>query len=123
MAEARVRVWNDHTEEHVEDFRGDLIKIPAKGFVEMCKSDADFFKGQHTPIIRDGMGRDLKPKMIRLEILPHPATQTLDSKYFVCQMDRQMFETQSALDAHIAAHHQEAMVDDEARNKLRGKKN
>lgn len=123
MSEARVKVWNDHTEEHVEEYRGETIRIPAKGFIEMGKSDFDFFKGQYTPIIRDGMGRDLKPKMIRGELIPHPATQELESKYFVCQMDRQMFETQSALDAHIAANHTEVMVDDEAKQKLRiGKK-
>jgi hypothetical protein len=122
MAEARMRVWNDHTEEYVEEFRGDTVRIPAKGFVEMGESDANQFCGQHTPIIRDGLGNDLKPKKLRRERLPHAATQTLDSKYFVCQVDRQMFETQSALDAHIAAHHTEVMLDDEAKNKLRSAK-
>lgn len=45
-----VKVWNDNVHPHSERFRGDLVVIPAKSFVEMEWEDAIQFKGQFTPM-------------------------------------------------------------------------
>lgn len=45
-----VKVWNDNVHPHKERFRGDLIVIEPKGFVEMEWEDAIQFKGQFTPM-------------------------------------------------------------------------
>lgn len=119
MAEAKAKVWNDHTEDHVEEFKGEMIRIPAKGHIEMYWSDAEQFKGQYTPIIRDGMGRDLKPKMVRLEKID--AVAQAEKAKLVCPMDGRSFDTQDALDAHIAEKHVDQMLDEEAQKKFRAK--
>lgn len=114
---AKARIWNDWTQEHVEDFRGDMVRIPAKGFIVMSWPDAVQFRGQYTPIIRDGLGKDLKPKMIRVEKIDAGAPEYAAQK-FVCQVDGREFNTQAELDSYIAANHTERMVDDEARKKF-----
>lgn len=43
---AQVKVWNDHTLEHVEKFKNQEIRIPAGGFIMMDYIDAIDFKGQ-----------------------------------------------------------------------------
>jgi hypothetical protein len=43
---ALVKVWNDHTQEHVEKFKNQTIRIAAGGYVEMDYIDAIDFKGQ-----------------------------------------------------------------------------
>lgn len=43
---AIVKVWNDHDRDHVEKFKGETIRIPAGGYIEMDYIDAHDFKGQ-----------------------------------------------------------------------------
>lgn len=114
---AKARVWNDWNKEYVEEFRGDVLRIPAKKFIIMDWQDAVQFRGQFTPIVRDGLGTDLKPKMIRLEKIDAGAPD-YPSENFVCQMDGAQFSTQAELDAYIAANFTGAMVDEDARDKF-----
>lgn len=116
MAVRKVKVWNDHTKTHVENFKGDEITIPAKGFHVMEEPDAVAFLGQYTPVVRDGQGRDLKPKMLRLEVFQGEAAEV--KKEIKCQACARVFETGTELDAHIASEHQSVMVDEEARKKI-----
>ena len=118
---ANARVWNDWSKEHVEDFRGETIRIPAKKFIVMSWPDAVQFRGQYTPVIRDGLGQDVRPKMIRLEKIDAGAPEFPEAPKFVCQMDGAKFDSQEELDAYIAANHTGAMVDDEARKKIKAK--
>lgn len=118
---ARAKVWNDFDKEHVEEFRGETVRIPAKSFIEMAWPDAVQFRGQYTPIIRDGMGRDLKPKMIRLEKIDVTAPLYPEPKKFVCQVDNKEFDSQAELDQYIAENHTESMLDDDARKKIKTK--
>lgn len=120
MAECIAKVWNDHDKDHVEMFKGDEIRVPAKGFIKMEWSEAVQFRGQYTPIERDGMGNDLKPKKIRLEKMPVELSGN-EAQQFICQMDRQEFSSQEELDEHIKLNHMEQMVDDDAKTKLRTK--
>lgn len=118
---AKAKVWNDWKEEHVEDFRGEKIVIPSKGHIVMEWPDAVQFRGQYTPIIRDGLGNDVKPKMIRLEKIDASAPEFPSRKKFVCEADGVSFDSQEELDAYIVANHTENMVDDEAKKKLKAK--
>jgi hypothetical protein len=119
MSVAKARVWNDHTEEHVEEFRGEIVKIPPKGFVEMPWPSAVQFRGQYTPILRDGLGRDLKPKKIRLERIDDAAPKfAAPASKFTCQACNKACKTQKELDDHIAKQHVEQMVDEDAREEF-----
>ena len=120
MSIAMAKVWNDNVVEHKEKFKGDDIVIPAKGFITMPWPEAVQFRGQYTPIIRDGLGRDLKPKMIRLERVS-VESQSPESNKFICQMDGREFDSQAELDEYIAENHIDAMVDDDAKKKLKDK--
>ncbi len=43
----QVKVWNDHDREHVEQFKGETLRIPAGGHILMDYIDAVDFKGQY----------------------------------------------------------------------------
>jgi hypothetical protein len=120
MAVARARVWNDYHEEHVEEFRGEMLRIPPKSFIEMPWPSAVQFRGQYTPILRDGLGKDLRPKMIRLERIDDAAPKFEPPKnQFVCQACNEPCKNQKALDAHIAKNHADMLVDDDVRDELK----
>lgn len=122
MSVARARVWNDNTEEHVEEFRGEMVRIPPKSFVEMPWPSAVQFRGQYTPILRDGLGRDLKPKMIRLERVDDAAPRfPAPASKFVCQACSKSHKTQAELDKHIAKQHVDLMVDEDAKEEFEKK--
>ena len=65
----QVKVWNDHTIDHVERFKGEVIKIPAGGHIIMDYIDAEDFKGQYFGMRMLGPNNpDPKTfKMIRVE--------------------------------------------------------
>lgn len=74
----KTKVWNDNRFEHVEDYKGDKIRIPPGGFIEMEYEDARQFAGQFTGIAKkktedyDGLGGIGAPdpkffKMIRVD--------------------------------------------------------
>jgi len=67
-----VKVWNDNTFDHKEDFKGASLVIPAGGFIEMEYEEAIDFKGQFTPPApRDCVGDPARfYKMIRVENPP-----------------------------------------------------
>lgn len=122
MSVARARVWNDHTEEHVEEFRGEILRIPPKSFIELPWPSAVQFRGQYTPILRDGLGQDLKPKKIRLERIDDAAPKFAPpASNFICQACTKPFKTQKSLDAHIAENHVEQMADEDAQEEIRSK--
>lgn len=63
-----VKVWNDNIYPHVEKFKGKMVEIPSKEFVEMDYDDAKQFQGQFKPPILNGQGHDPRGyKMIRVE--------------------------------------------------------
>ncbi len=120
--QAIAKVWNDHNKEHVEKFKGDEIRIPANGYIEMPWQEAIQFRGQYSPIIRDGLGNDLKPKKIRLEKKSVESSDANIAPIFMCQMDRQEFGTQAELDEHVRINHLESLVDENAKRLLQKKK-
>ena len=52
-----VKVWNDNIYDYSEKFRGNLISIPAKQFIEMDEDDAHNFKVAFTFPHKDEQGR------------------------------------------------------------------
>ena len=74
---AKVKVWNDNKYPHKESYKGDMVVIPAGGFVEMDWEEAIQFKGQFTGMAPlkatdDGLGGMGEPdpkffKMIRVD--------------------------------------------------------
>jgi hypothetical protein len=114
MAGQMVRIYNDHTKDHVENFEGDTVRIPAKGHVVMERLKACAFMGQFWPIQRDGMGKDLTPKMLRMEMTTPEAE---NEPSFKCMMCSEEFKSASLLKAHSIVAHEEAMVDEEAKPK------
>ena len=47
-----VKVWNDHTIDHVEKLRNDTIVIKAGEYIEMTKANANYFLGRYYPGIK-----------------------------------------------------------------------
>src|SRR5690348_2694382 len=119
---AKARVWNDHTQPHVEDFKGDKITIEPGKFVVMDFPDAVEFRGQYTPVIRDGLGTDLKPKKIRVEKIDGTESAFPEAPKHACMRCGEDQKSAKALDAHIKEKHVDDMLDDEAKKKLTGKK-
>lgn len=99
MAAKRVKVWNDNNVDLKEEFKGQVIEIPAGGFVEMGRSQAIQFKGQYRPIKVDGMKQQVpnSKKIIRIEAVKGKE----ESETFVCQMDGREFKTQKALENYM----------------------
>jgi hypothetical protein len=74
---AQVKVWNDHTVDHVEKFKGEELRVPAKGFIMMDYIDAIDFKGQFFGMRMLGPNNpDPKTfKMIRVEEPAEPVVK------------------------------------------------
>lgn len=97
----KVKVENLDTREYVEIFRDEEIRIPAKGFIEMGRSEAIKFLSQATPLNMDGGGRCLKPKMLRMVEDPelHAAARDQPIKYEA--PDGKQFRTEKAYQAYM----------------------
>lgn len=118
----RARVWNDGKAEYREKFRGEWIVIPAKSFIEMDAKDANTFRAQFVPIVKDGLGNHLNEKALRVEKLADTAViENPRPAEFVCQMDGSVWPSQDALDNHILKNFKEQIMEPEAREKLQAK--
>jgi hypothetical protein len=119
MKVLKAKIWNDHTKDYSEKFKDEMVTIPAKQFVVMEKPDADQFMGQYVPIQRDGQGKDLSLKMLRLEVIPADAPQSGQS--FACMACNKAMPTEKELQQHIAANHIEQMAEEEAKEEVKKK--
>jgi hypothetical protein len=117
MSVAQAKVWNDHSKDYEEKFRDEMVKIPAKHYVIMEKPDADQFLGQYTPIKRDGQGKDLAPKMLRIEVIE--GTSGLALKAHICMACSRQHATEKELQQHIEANHLEQLTDSDAKEELK----
>lgn len=62
-----MQVWNDNTKEYVEELDGEIIKIPAKGFIELPLGKGKKLLRTYVPMEIDGVGNHKNPKMLRGE--------------------------------------------------------
>jgi formylmethanofuran dehydrogenase subunit E len=125
---ALVKVWNDHEQEHVEQFESvtvqpptacyqdiatgkHYIRIPAKSCVEMEWEEGVALASKFYPIRKDGLGRELTAKKIRVE-QPVDASKKPVHK---CQACKEEFQTEKSLLLHSEAEHAAVMVDEDVR--------
>jgi hypothetical protein len=98
---AQVRVRNLHSEEHVEKFRGKVITIPPGGTIEMGRAEAVKFLSQWSPPIKDGTGRHLYPKKLKLEQDPEAFAEQRDQPLKYDAPDGKRFRTPEGLENYI----------------------
>jgi hypothetical protein len=108
----KVKVWNDNVHPFTQDYKGDKVTIPAKGFVEMEWDEAISFKSYPANMEFDGMGQQ-KPesfKMIRVEGKPSTTNQVVAYK---SHKDGKIFGSRAELEAYESAFTEEAFADTE----------
>ena len=124
MMNSVVKVYNDNKYEHQEKFKGQMIIIPAGGYVEMTRDDAVLFRGQFRPMIKNkGGGEDPRGfKMIRIataesepEVIDIVAKNEAENTCLACG---KVCASAAGLKAHIRHNHQHQMVDEDAREAL-----
>ena len=113
---AKVKVWNDNTVAWTEKFKGDDVKIPPRGYIEMEFYEAHEFKGQFSPIkVRaDGTQDPGSFKMIRVEPLEQKNEGEIEDgqEIFPCNLCRKVYTTEEALLKHSESAHSAQMVTD-----------
>ena len=99
-----IKIFNDNTEDYVEELRGKTYTVPAKGSILLNNDDGMRLFGSMSR-----MGKDGKPikKMLRKEVLKDEPT-----KKFVSDLTGEEFPTQEALDKHLAANADKALKTD-----------
>lgn len=119
---ARVRVVNFNEVMHVENFKGDTLRIPAGGSIEMEEEDAILFKGNfRTPVkLKDGSQTLESMKKIRIEPILSADSLKEEKKPDpnVCHKCGFSAKSNAGLLAHIRANHIESMVDEDAKEAM-----
>jgi hypothetical protein len=115
----QVRVWNDNVIDHEERFKGLVIKIPSKGFIEMDHEEANLFRGQFYPpkFDKSGLQTIESMKCIRVETdLVHK--QKPEAERHICMKCGHEAASAAGLKSHIRHKHVDAMIDDDARREI-----
>ena len=107
-----VKVWNDNIYPFKQDYKGEIIEIPAKGYIEMIWDEAIAFKSYPSPMAFDGMGQqDPKSfKMIRVEGTRDDGEAIVA---FRSHKDGSLHATRSALEAYESQFDDSAFADTE----------
>jgi hypothetical protein len=118
-----VRVWNDNVHEHEEKFKGQVIKIEPKSYIEMNSFEAVEFKSQFkAPVFLKGGVPDPRYfKKIRIEHIEDDKIETSTTKASdeaTCQKCGFAAKSMAGLKAHIRANHIQSMENDDARREL-----
>lgn len=115
-----VRLYNDNIYPHTEKFKGDVIHIASKGFIEMDEFDAVEFRGQMNPVRFDGGGNPLPEcyKMIRI-VKPenYHLYEIVDKP--ICLACAKSFATPVELSEHVKQFHVEQMIDSKEKDELK----
>lgn len=118
---ARAKVYNDNKVVWKEEFRGEMLEIPAGGSIEMEYFDAYQFRGQFKAPRKDYDGGFLpeSQKMIRVEPLDAPSPELEQHTCVVCKFKA---GGEKVLKAHVEeAHAHLAVTDDEAEKEIKYK--
>jgi len=115
-----VKVVNANQYEHRENFKGDMITIPAGGFVEMDREDAVLFKSQFTvpKFGKDKLQTPESYKMLRLIPIESDVPEPKKENEFTCMACGFEAKSNAGLSAHIRATHKSAMLDEDAKKEL-----
>ncbi len=93
----QVKVWNDDENTWTEEFKGENILIPPRNFIMMSKAEANQLVSQYSPVKRDGTGRELKPKKLRIEMDPEEFAAHTDQPYKYKSSDGMEFRTMAGM--------------------------
>lgn len=112
----RAKVWNDNIYPYTERFKGDIIKIEPKSFIEMDYDEAVLFRGTFSSIVRDADGQPKQEsyKMIRIEPLGNPVDNVVKTDPNKCLACGKVLGSQAELAKHIFDEHPE-MLDPESK--------
>jgi len=118
----QVRVYNDNIYPYQEMFKGELIKIAPKQYIELDLFDAAEFLGQYTSIQVDGGGspRPQSYKMLRIVRPDHYKLE--EKKEIICNACGVTFSTALELDEHVNEKHVDALTDEDEQKKRRKRK-
>jgi hypothetical protein len=120
-----VKVWNDSTRDYQEIFKGNEIYIRSSDYVEMTRADAVSFQGSYSPARKDGVGRNLNEKKIRLEFDWEAEAIRKDQPIkYNCEITGESFRTIEAWSKHqqdLASAKPESPEVQNAKKNTRGK--
>jgi hypothetical protein len=103
---SQVKVWNDSDHDYFEHFKGRDVVIRSKDYVTMPRAEAVTFQGTYTPARRDGVGRALNEKRIRLEYdLEAEASRKDQPVIKKCDVTKKEFRTWQGWENHQAELH------------------
>lgn len=109
----KAKVWNDSNAVWKENFKGDILEIPAHGSIDMEFYDAHEFKSQFYPVRVTGDGgpdeRDFK--RIRVEAYPEEKGKTDEKPTHICQACAYGAMSREDLEAHIDERHLDTLED------------
>lgn len=115
-----VKVWNLNSIPHVEEFKGNKIRIEPQSFIEMEYYEAYEFKGKYFPMIMDQDGKPKVPesyKKIHIEAGDKIPEMVHEGKN-VCIACKYKAQDEKDLIAHINASHAHQLVKDEEAEKF-----
>lgn len=116
---SRAIVYNDNKYDYKERFKGEIIKIPAGGSIEMDFFDAMLFKSQMPPNIElDGNGIQKPESYKMLRVVKKGHEPIVKVSQFACHSCSEEFMTEAAYKNHVKAKHLADMVDEEAVEEL-----
>ena len=110
-----VKVYNDNVHPFTQKFKGEVITVPAKSFIEMELEEAVAFKSYPSPMKFDGMGQqDPKSyKMLRVEGSDVAKAVGERVQAYRCHQDGSLHPTKEALEAHVKQISDTAFADEE----------
>lgn len=109
---SKVKVWNDNKYPHVEEFKGTKITIPAGECIEMDWEEAVEFKGQFTPMVRNGAD-ELDPRFFKMIRVERPTVLPIKDD-LVCHADGKTAATKEDLEKMLAQYSDRRVVDKDA---------
>lgn len=112
---AQVKVWNENKYDYTEQFRDQLIKIPAGKHIMMEEGEAKLFRGSFKAPELDGNGLPTPSsfKRIRIERMSDEVEAAPEAASNICQACRYEAASGKDLLEHIAASHADIQVRDE----------
>lgn len=110
----QVKVWNDNIYTFKQEWRENMIEIPAKSFVMMEEEDAYNFRGTYYPRKLDAGGTQVPQsyKMIRIEKGQNAPVMAVKTT-IDCPACRQSFNSQMEYDKHAVNDHYAELDDRE----------
>jgi len=118
----QVRVYNDNIYPYQEKFKGEMLTIQPKQYIEMDLFDAAEFLGQYTPIVVDGGGAPIPKSYKMLRVVRPDNFKAEEKKEILCNACGMKFDTAIELDDHVNEKHVENLVDEDEQKKRRKKR-